>query len=77
MRKIYYYNDVQIDKYEPVAVIQERGTFFRVRASIMNSAEKWWKPGMSGVCKVYIGKRSAAWVFLHRTVEFIKMKIWI
>mgnify|MGYP003301651818 FL=1 len=69
--------DVQIDKYEPVAVIQERGTFFRVRASIMNSAEKWWKPGMSGVCKVYIGKRSAAWVFLHRTVEFIKMKIWI
>ena len=69
--------DVKIDKYEPVAVIQERGTYFRVRASIINSAEKWWKPGMSGVCKVYIGKRSVAWVFLHRTVEFIKMKIWI
>mgnify|MGYP001187205592 CR=1 FL=1 len=69
--------DVRIDKYEPVAVIQEQGTFFRVRASITNATETWWKPGMSGICKVYIGKRSVAWVFLHRTVEFIKMKLWI
>ena len=68
--------DVLLDFYEPVAVVKETGTNFRVRVDIADEPESWWRPGMSGVCKVDIGERSVAWVYLHRTWEFLRMKLW-
>ncbi|MGJ8697970.1 MAG: efflux RND transporter periplasmic adaptor subunit [Verrucomicrobiaceae bacterium] len=67
---------VSLDTYEPVAVVKETGTYFRVRVNVDEDPEDWWRPGMSGVCKVDIGKRSIAWVYLHRTWEFVRMKLW-
>ncbi len=68
---------VSLDTYEPVAVIKESGTYFRVRVNVNEVPEDWWRPGMSGVCKVDIGKRSVAWVYLHRTWEFVRLKLWL
>jgi hypothetical protein len=67
---------VSLGTYEPVAVIKESGTYFRVRVNVAEKPEDWWRPGMSGVCKVDIGKRSIAWVYLHRTWEFVRLKLW-
>jgi multidrug resistance efflux pump len=67
---------VSLDSYEPVAVVKETGTAFRVRVNLADSPESWWRPGMSGVCKVDIENRSVAWVYLHRTWEFVRMKLW-
>ncbi|MCX8239309.1 MAG: efflux RND transporter periplasmic adaptor subunit [Akkermansiaceae bacterium] len=67
---------VSLDTYEPVAVVKETGTYFRVRVTVTGSPEDWWRPGMSGVCKVDIGKRPIAWVYLHRTWEFVRIKLW-
>lgn len=67
---------VSLDQYEPVAVVKETGTYFRVRVNVTENPEDWWRPGMSGVCKVDIDKRSIAWVYLHRTWEFIRLKLW-
>ena len=67
---------VSLDSYEPVAVVKETGTSFRVRVDIADDPKLWWRPGMSGVCKVDIGERSVAWVYLHRTWEFVRMKLW-
>ena len=67
---------VSLDSYEPVAVVKETGTAFRVRVNLTDSPESWWRPGMSGVCKVDIENRSVAWVYLHRTWEFVRMKLW-
>ncbi|MDB4265282.1 efflux RND transporter periplasmic adaptor subunit, partial [bacterium] len=67
---------VSLLDYEPVAVIKETGTYFRVRVKVDELPEDWWRPGMSGVCKVDIGKRSIAWVYLHRTWEFVRLKFW-
>ena len=67
---------VSLAQYEPVAVIKETGTYFRVRVNVSETPEDWWRPGMSGVCKIDIGERSIAWVYLHRTWEFVRMKLW-
>lgn len=67
---------VALAQYEPVAVIKETGTYFRVRVNVSETPKDWWRPGMSGVCKVEIGKRSVAWVYFHRTWEFVRMKLW-
>ena len=67
---------ISLDSYEPVAVVKETGTNFRVRVDIADDPEVWWRPGMSGVCKVDISDRSIAWVYLHRSWEFVRMKLW-
>lgn len=68
---------VSLNQYEPVAVVKETGTYFRVRVNVTENPEDWWRPGMSGVCKVDVNKRSIAWVYLHRTWEFIRLKLWL
>jgi hypothetical protein len=68
---------VLLDTYEPVAVVKDTGTDFRVRVSVVDTPEAWWRPGMSGVCKIEINKRSIAWIYLHRSLNFLRMKLWI
>ncbi|NWK55880.1 efflux RND transporter periplasmic adaptor subunit [Verrucomicrobiaceae bacterium N1E253] len=68
--------DVLLNAYEPVAVVKETGTDFRVRVSVTDTPEGWWRPGMSGVCKVDVEKRSIAWIYLHRTWNFLRLKLW-
>ncbi|EDY82484.1 GAF domain protein [Verrucomicrobiia bacterium DG1235] len=69
--------DVRLDQFEPVAIIEESGTYFRVRIHLVDAPDEWWRPGMSGVCKVDAGKRSVAWILMHRTVEFFRMLFWL
>lgn len=68
--------DVSLEQFEPVAIIEESGTYFRVRIHLEDAPDDWWRPGMSGVCKVNAGKRSLAWILMHRTVEFFRMLFW-
>ena len=67
---------VKLDSFEPVAVVEETGTDFRVRVSVTDAVQDWWRPGMTGVCKVDAGRRSLAWVWLHRSWEFVRLKLW-
>jgi hypothetical protein len=40
------------------------------------SPEEWWRPGMTGICKINAGDRSLLWILTHRTVEFLRMALW-
>jgi hypothetical protein len=31
---------------------------------------------MSGVCKLAVGKRTLIWIISHRTVDFLRLKLW-
>lgn len=68
---------VRLDAFEPVAQVKEEGTVFLLRANVLDPARDWWRPGMSGVCKVPVGKRSVLWILSHRTIEFLRLKLWL
>lgn len=68
---------VKIMHYEPVAEVREQGNVFRLRVQVLGEAQDWWRPGMSGVCKVNAGKASLLWIFTHRTIETIRMWLWL
>jgi hypothetical protein len=36
-----------------------------------------WRPGMAGEARVDVGKRTLAWIWSHRLIEFIRLKIWM
>jgi hypothetical protein len=67
---------VSIQTIEPAAVTKKDGNVFLVRMKLDRSPESWWRPGMTGLCKLSVEKRSLFWILTHRTVDFLRMKLW-
>jgi hypothetical protein len=67
---------VRIVAVEPVAVPKPEGNLFLVRCALEQKPESWWRPGMSGVCKISAGKRTFGWILTHRTIDFLRLKLW-
>jgi len=61
---------------QPAAVTKKDGNVFLVRLKPDNGAVTWWRPGMTGLCKISTEKRTLFWILTHRTVDFLRMKLW-
>ncbi|MDF3130147.1 efflux RND transporter periplasmic adaptor subunit [Kiritimatiellaeota bacterium B1221] len=68
--------EIEIESIEPMAVPDRDGNRFLVRARIVDAPAKWWRPGMTGLCKVDVGTRSPVYIFSHRAVDFLRLKLW-
>lgn len=67
---------VVVDRIEPMAVTDPKGNTFLVLGKISEIRQSWWRPGMSGLAKLNVGRRHILWIMLHRTVDFFSMKFW-
>lgn len=67
---------VRIVKIEPAAFTRPEGNVFLVRCEFERGAESWWRPGMSGLCKLSVERRTLWWILTHRTADFLRMKLW-
>ncbi len=67
---------IQVVRLEPAAVPKEKENVFRVRCRFVGPAEPWWRPGMSGVCKIAVERRTLVWILTHRTVDFLRLLLW-
>jgi len=61
---------------EPAALAKKDQNVFLVRLKPETAPENWWRPGMTGLCKVSVESRSLWWIFTHRTADFLRMKLW-
>lgn len=67
---------VTVERFEPVAEVHEEGNVFLLRVRIQGVAQDWWRPGMSGLCKITVQPRSLLWVLSHRTWETLRLWLW-
>jgi multidrug resistance efflux pump len=67
---------IHVTAVEQAAMPKSEANMFIVRCALNQKPESWWRPGMSGVCKLDAGKRSLFWIFTHRTVDFLRLKLW-
>lgn len=67
---------ITIEAIEPMAIPDRDGNRFLVRAQIIDAPADWWRPGMTGLGKVDSGTRSPIYIFTHRAVDFVRMKLW-
>ena len=67
---------IRLDRIDPVAVTEERENVFLVRAIFPEEISRWWRPGMSGVAKINVGKRNVLWILTHRTIDFLRIFFW-
>lgn len=68
---------VTVEVVEPAAVTKKDGNVFLVRLKPDGGAPSWWRPGMTGLCKIATEKRALVWILTHRTVDFLRMKLWM
>jgi hypothetical protein len=57
-------------------VAKEKGNVFLVQCGFPESFPSWWRPGMTGVGKLNAGKQTLLWIFTHRTMDFLRLKLW-
>lgn len=74
-----YPNDnyrIRIDRIVPMGEPKEGENTFKVYAHIENPAA-WMRPGMQGEAKIDTEHRRLVWIWTHRLVDFLRLKLWM
>lgn len=58
-----------------VSVSREGRSFFRVEASVSGVSDKM-RPGMQGVGQIEMGQRKLIWLWTHKLVDWLRLKLW-
>jgi multidrug efflux pump subunit AcrA (membrane-fusion protein) len=67
-----------VERITPVAEVSGAHNVYKVRAIIKPDDQKpWMKPGMEGIAKVYVGRESYGWIWTHRLINWVRMKLWL
>jgi hypothetical protein len=62
----------------PLGTPKEGSNVFTVYAQIDQVDPNWgWRPGMAGEARINVDKRTWAWIWSHRLMEFIRLKTWM
>jgi RND family efflux transporter MFP subunit len=67
--------NIVIDQVVPVAISSEKRNFFRVEASLDESAPLL-RPGMRGVAKIDMGQHNILWIWTHTIIDRIRLWSW-
>jgi len=67
--------EIVVDKITPVSEAGEGTNYFQVEASLIETPE-FLRPGMQGVSKIEIGERQLLWIWTHKSVDWLRLKLW-
>ncbi|RUM94623.1 MAG: hypothetical protein DSZ28_02230 [Thiothrix sp.] len=67
---------VQINRIMPMATVKDGRNTFVAEAKIIDVAQSALRPGLKGIVKVEVERRSPLWVALHRTWNWLTFKFW-
>jgi len=66
---------MRVAKVTPVATVKDGKNVYRVEARL-ESPQKQLLPGMEGVAKVDVGRRSLGWTLLHNAIDWLRLQAW-
>lgn len=62
----------------PMAEVRDQdGNFFEMKADITGESLDWWRPGMTGVGKIDVGKKPILWILTHRLIDDLRLWLWL
>ena len=64
-----------VERINPVAETEEDKNVFKVRVRLDETSRT--APGMSGIAKIHVGRRSYAYIWTRKLVNWVRMKLWI
>jgi multidrug efflux pump subunit AcrA (membrane-fusion protein) len=66
---------LRVERITPLATAAEGRNFFRVEAELTQPSGML-RPGMEGVGKIDIGRRSLVWIWTHRLFDWLRLAAW-
>lgn len=67
----------RVERLESAARSTKDGNVFSARGVPEGAGEGWWRPGLSGVAKIEAGRRTFWWVLTHRTIDYLRLRLWL
>jgi multidrug efflux pump subunit AcrA (membrane-fusion protein) len=67
--------EMEVMNITPVSVAESGINYFQVEASLITPPE-FLRPGMQGVGKISVGKRQVLWIWTHKMVDWMRLKLW-
>jgi multidrug resistance efflux pump len=64
-----------VQKVTPVTISKDGRNYFRVEGHIEQGTEQL-RPGMAGIGKIKVDRRLLIWVWTHKMVDWMRLKIW-
>ena len=64
-----------VGRITPVATSEEARNFFRVEAALEQASELL-RPGMEGIGKIEVGRRSVLWIWTHSLMDWLRLWTW-
>ncbi len=66
---------MEISKITPVSSAQEGRNIFKVEAALSEASPKL-RPGMEGIGKISVDRRSQLWIWSHKLVHWVRYWLW-
>lgn len=67
--------EIEVVKITPVSTPENGINYFQVEAKLSTTPD-FLRPGMQGVGKIEIGERQVLWIWTHKMVDWIRLKLW-
>jgi biotin carboxyl carrier protein len=67
----------EVERVSPAAEMVEQRNVFKVRVRLEWIDPAWMRPGMEGVAKISLGRRSYGWLLTRRVINWVRMKLWL
>ncbi|MCQ2055746.1 MAG: efflux RND transporter periplasmic adaptor subunit [Fibrobacter sp.] len=64
------------ERISPTASVKEQENTFAVRGEFTRQTPSWFRPGMTGIAKIFAGKNTLWWILSHQAIDFIRLKLW-
>lgn len=68
--------NIRISLIEPSAVPKDKGNIFIAHGQFEENVPEWWQPGMTGIGKINVGRRTLIWILTRRTIDFLRLRLW-
>jgi hypothetical protein len=64
-----------VERVTPVATVRDGRNSFAVEARL-SAVAPLLRPGLEGIAKIDAGERSAAWIWGHRVIDWLRLALW-
>jgi len=65
----------KVETVTPVSTAREGRNYFRVEAQLDRTPDRL-RPGMEGVGKIAVGRRSLIWIWTRQAIDWVRLKVW-
>lgn len=60
----------------PTATVKEQENTFAVRGEFVRATPAWFRPGMTGIAKIFSEKHTLWWILSHQAIDYLRLKLW-